>query len=85
MKEELCEKVVKVRRKSDRMMAMVLIFEKGVIRVTCAYGPHSERPDAEKDRFYDEMAREWNLGCTGEMVIGFGDINGNIGKRMDDF
>ena len=33
VKKELCEKVIEVRRKSDRVMAMVLVFEKEVIRV----------------------------------------------------
>ena len=37
VKEELCEKVVVVRRKSDRVMATMLVFEKEVIRVICAY------------------------------------------------
>ena len=31
VKEELCEKVVEVRSKSDRVMAMVLAFEEEVI------------------------------------------------------
>ena len=31
MQEELCEKVVKTRRKSDRVMAMVLVFEEEVV------------------------------------------------------
>ena len=37
-KEKLCKKVVEVRRKSDRMMAMVLVFEVEVIRVLYACG-----------------------------------------------
>ena len=39
VKEELCEKVIEVRRKSGRLMAMVLVFEEKVIRVICAYAP----------------------------------------------
>ena len=44
VKEELCEKVVKVRRKSNRVLAMVLVFEE-VLGVICAYGPQARRPD----------------------------------------
>ena len=47
VKEELCEKVVEVRRTSDRVMAMVLVLEEEVIRVTCAYAPHIGRSDWE--------------------------------------
>ena len=42
MKEELCEKLVEVRRKSDRVMALVLAFEE-VTRVICAYAPQAGR------------------------------------------
>ena len=38
MKEELCGKVVEVRRKNDRIMTMVLVFEEEVMRVISAYG-----------------------------------------------
>ena len=36
--EELCE-VVEVRRKSDRVMAVVMALEEEVVRTTCVYGP----------------------------------------------
>ena len=58
MKEKIPGNVVEVRRKSDRVMAIVLTLGGEVMRVTCAYGPQSERPDAEKVRFYDEMGSE---------------------------
>ena len=61
VKEELCEKVVEVRRKSDRVMAMVLVFEGEVIRVICAYAPQVERSEWEKDQFYNDMASEWDM------------------------
>lgn len=40
VKEELCEKVVDVSRKSDRVM-MIVAFEDEVVRVICGYAPHS--------------------------------------------
>ena len=58
VKEELCEKVVEVRRRCDRVMAIGLVFEEEVVRIICAYAPQSGKPDAEKERFYEEMARE---------------------------
>ena len=50
-----------------------------------AYGPQSERPDTEKVRFYDEMASEWNLGSSSEIIVSLGDLNGHVGKRAEDF
>ena len=68
IKEELCEKVVDVRRKSDRVMVVVLAFGKQIIRVISAYGPQPGRPLEEKHRFYDEMAVEYELQNPSEVV-----------------
>ena len=43
VKEELCEKVVEVRRKRDRVMALVSAFEDELVRLICAYEPQSGR------------------------------------------
>ena len=85
VKEELCDKVVEVRRKSERVMAMVLIFNKELIRVISAYGPQSGRAIDEKVKFYDEMAYEWSICNKNELVFGLGDFNGHIGKNIDGF
>ena len=54
VKEEISGNVVEVRRKSDRVMAIVRTLGGEVMRVICAYGPQSGRSDAEKVRFYDK-------------------------------
>ena len=48
VKEEISGNVVEVRRKSGRVMAIVLTLGREVMRVICAYRPLSGRPDAEK-------------------------------------
>ena len=58
VKEEISGNVVEVRRKSDRVMAIVLTLDRKVMCKMCAYGPQSGRPDAEKVRLYDEMGSE---------------------------
>ena len=40
---ELCEKVVEVRRASDRAMSLVVVFEKDVLRLICGKAPQSGR------------------------------------------
>ena len=82
VQEELCEKVVEVRRKSDRVMAIVLAFEEKVI---CAFAPQVGRSDCEKDKFYNDMASEWGLQNPSEVVLGMGDFNGQVGRQIDGF
>ena len=57
VKEEISGNV-EVRRKSDRVMAIVLTLGREVIQMICANRPQSRRPDTEKVRFYDEMASD---------------------------
>ena len=59
--KKLCENVIKVQRKSDRVMAMVLVFEEEVTGVICAYAPQIGRSECKKDQFYNDMASEWDL------------------------
>ena len=37
VKEELCEKVVEVRRVSDSVMTVAVVFEEDVLRLICGY------------------------------------------------
>ena len=55
MKEELCERVVEVKRVSDRMIAVVLVFEKDVLRLIYMYAQHSGRIFEEKLSSYESV------------------------------
>ena len=83
VKEEISGNVVEVRRKSDRVMAIVLTLGKEVMRVICAYGPQRGRPDAEKVHFYDEMGSEWDLGSSSEIIVSLKNFNGHLGKYAE--
>ena len=48
MKEDICKKIVEVVRKSDRVMGMVLVFDKEVIRVIYGMLPRLEDQGARK-------------------------------------
>ena len=85
MKEEISGNVVEVRRKSNRVMMIVLTLGREVMHVICAYGPQSGRPDAEKVRFYDEMGSGWDLGSSSEIIVSLGDFNGHVGKYAEGF
>lgn len=48
LREELCEKFVEVRRRSDRVITVVKVLEKEVLRNICVYAPQISRTAAEK-------------------------------------
>ena len=66
-------------------MAIGLVFGEEVMKIICAYAPQSGKLDAEKERFYEEVAREWSMANANELVLGFGDLNGNVGKCVEGF
>ena len=66
-------------------MALGLVFGEEVVRVICAYAPRSGKPHSVKERFYEEMAREWSMANANETVLGLGDFNGHVGKCAKGF
>ena len=83
VKQESCKNVVEVRRRCDGDMAIGLVFKKEVVTVVCAYAPQSGKPDAEKEIFYEEMAREWSVANA--LALGLGGFNGHVGKCAEGF
>ena len=62
----------KSEEKSDRVIAMVLVFEEEVIRVICAYPPQVGRSECKKDQFYNNMASEWDLQNPSKVILCLG-------------
>ena len=77
MNKELCEKVVEVQGKGDRVMTEV-------VRIISMYGPQSGRKGAEKERFCDDLRSECDLHSMGELVLDMGDVNGHVGKQIEE-
>ena len=42
-------------------------------------------PETEKVRFYGEMASEWDLGGSSEIIVSLGDFKGHVGKCVEGF
>ena len=51
VKEEMHDEDIEVRRVNDRVMSLVIVFVEGVLRVVCAYAPHSRKLLEEKNLF----------------------------------
>ena len=84
-KKKQREKVVEVRRVSDRVMRVVVVFEEDVLRLICGYALQSGRSLEEKQSFYDELKSEWDMHSAGDLVMCFGDFDGHIGRHIDGF
>ena len=39
----------------------------------------------EKEHFYDDLRSGWDLHSMGELVLGMGDFNGHVGKRIKGY
>ena len=85
VKEELCEKVVEVRRVSGGEMTLDAVFGEDVLRFICGYAPQSGRSLEEKQSFYDKLKCEWDMQSADDVVMYSGDFNGHIGRYIDGF
>ena len=52
------------------------------MRVICASGLLVGRSDWEKNKFYNKIAREWELQIPGEMVLGQVDVIIILGEGL---
>ena len=75
MKEDLCEKVVEIRRVSDGVLTVV-VFEEDELRLICGYAPQSGSHLEEKQSFYNELKCESDMHSTDDLVMSLGDFNG---------
>ena len=81
VKEELCDKVVEVRRVNDRVMYFAVVFE-DVVGVVCAYAPQSVKSMEEKDKFYEDLSRERTTHHMSELINGMRDISGHVERNL---
>ena len=69
-----CNTSLDVRRVSDTVMAIVLVFEEDVLRLICEYAPQSGRSLEEKQSLCDE----WVMHCIDNSVVCLGDFNDHV-------
>jgi hypothetical protein len=85
VKEELVEQVCEVRRKSDRVIVVVMLIGKVMVRVISAYAPQKGQGDEEKDKFYEELDEELGQAGIDDFVVLLGDLNGHVGAEADGY
>ena len=84
-KEETVGNVIKVGRKSNKVVVFVLTFGKEVKQMLCAYGPQSGRLDAKQVYFSEEIVSEWDLGSSCKIIFSSRNFNGPTGKYNKGF
>ena len=85
VKDGLCEKVVELRRVSERVMILVIVFEEDVLRLIYRHASQSGRSLEKKQSFYDELKCEVDMHSADDLVMCFGEINGHVGRYFDGF
>jgi hypothetical protein len=82
VKEELMNKVVEVRRKSARVIVVVMVI---TVRVISGYAPQQGWMEEEKDQFYDDVSEEIGQSASDEFVMLLGDLNGHVGANAEGY
>ena len=96
VKEELCENVVEIRKRCDRVMAIGLALKEEMVRVclclcttkwkTNVLMHHKVENQIQRKR---DFKRKWRVSgvwqMQNEMVLGLGDFNGHVGKCAEGF
>ncbi|ESO12023.1 hypothetical protein HELRODRAFT_158422 [Helobdella robusta] len=85
VREELVEKVLEVRRRSNGVIVVMMVFGKVIVRVISGYAPKQSRKEEEKDRFYDDVSDEIGQAGLDEFVVLLGDLNGHVGADADGY
>ena len=82
---ELVDRIIRVERISDRVIAVDLVIGEQIVKMVSCYAPQTGRSQIEKHEFWRQVERViMNTGINQEIIIG-GDMNGHIGQVANGF
>jgi len=83
--EQYIDKVVEVRRVSDRVIILKVLLGKAVLNVVSAYAPQASRTNEEKEELWVLLARTvFELSDCEKLVVCV-DLNAHVGEDADRF
>ena len=83
--ERWIDKVIEVRRVSERVMVLRVVVGKTVVNLVSMYAPQAGRGIEEKEEFYASMCVVLaGIDPREELIVG-GDMNGHTGRKADGF
>ena len=80
LKEELAESVLKVKRVSDRLMAMKLEVNGSILNIVSAYAPQVNYSMEEKNDFWEDLDGLIESISKEERIVLGADLNGHVGE-----
>ena len=83
--EEFVDKVVEVKRMSERLMMVKLVIGKCLMNVISGYAPQVGRRQVDKDMFWNAVYDLAERLKKEEMVVLGGDLNGHVGRESDGY
>ncbi|HXJ94687.1 MAG TPA: reverse transcriptase domain-containing protein [Terriglobia bacterium] len=83
--EKYVDKVVEVRRVSDRLIVLRVVVGRMILNVISAYAPQRGRPNEEKEEFWVSLSRTVAAISSDEKLIVCGDMNGHVGENAQGF
>ena len=82
---ELADRIIRVERISDRVIAVDLVIGKQIVKVVSCYAPQAGRSQIEKEEFWRQVEGViMNTDINQEVIVG-GDMNGHVGQVANGF
>ena len=80
VREELTESVLKVKRVSDRLMAMKLEVKGSILNIVSVYAPQVNNSMEEKNDFWQDLDGLIESISKEQRIVFGADFNGHVGK-----
>ena len=80
MTEKLAESDLKVKRVSDRLMAMKLEVNWSILNIVSAYAPQVKNSMKEKNDFWEDLDGLIESISKEERIVLGADLNGHVGE-----
>ena len=80
LREELAEGVLKVKKVSDRLMAMKLEVKRFILNIVSAYAPQLNNSMEEKNDFWEDLDGLIESVSKEERIVLGADLNGHVGE-----
>ena len=77
---ELADRIIRVERISDRVIAVDLVIGEQIVKVVSCYAPQTGRSQIEKEEFWRQVEGViMNTDINQEVIVG-GDMSGHVGQ-----
>ena len=80
VREKLAESVLKVKKVSDRLIAMKLEVKGSILNIVSAYVSHVNNSMEEKNDFWEDLDGLVKSVSKEEKIVLGADLNGHVGK-----